>query len=78
MNNDYDTYDAAVVIAENEEQARDIHPGGYGKVDWSEEDKYTSWAYKREDVEVTFLGVFGQTNEQVPENMTVLASFNAG
>lgn len=28
INNEYDTFDSAVVIAENEEEARKIHPSG--------------------------------------------------
>ena len=31
-NNDYDTFDSMIVVAENEEQARMIHPDDY---DWS-------------------------------------------
>ena len=37
VNTEYDTYDSAVVVAENEEDARRIHPDGTG-AKWSGED----------------------------------------
>ena len=38
VNKNYDTYDSAVVIAEDEEQARNIHPASLKPYYW-EEDK---------------------------------------
>ena len=46
VNNNYDTYDSAVVVADTEEVARKIHP--YHGLDWNgKTDKYGEWACKR-------------------------------
>ncbi len=37
QNNDYDTYDSAVVSAEDEEDARSMHPGWTTDKEWREE-----------------------------------------
>ena len=66
VNNNYDTYDAAVVIAAGEEFARDMHPSGYSR-------EYTDDWTTPENVKVEYLG---ETNEK--EARIVLASFNAG
>ena len=62
----YDTYDSAVVCAENEDSAKTIHPSGGTWYDdtWCPQGK----------VEVLFLG------DAIPESSSgvVLASFNAG
>lgn len=66
VNNDYDTYSDAVVVATDAETARRIHPGGeYG-------DLYT-WAAP-EDVTVELLGV---AMGDAPAGV-VVASFHAG
>lgn len=64
-NNDYDTFDSAIVAAENEEDARNIAVGSVGK--------YGSWV-KPEDVEVELIGVA----KKGIEAGVILASFNAG
>jgi len=66
----YDTYDSAVVIAENEEEAKSIHPNGYDKVE--EEGDYT-WCGK-EFVKVEYLG---EAKEGSTKGV-ICASFNAG
>ena len=82
QNDDYDTYDAAVVTAESEEEAAKIIPGG-GLCKWNDEGKmanaygspylYGSWAHDLSEVKVEYLG------EAVDSVATiVLASFNAG
>lgn len=69
VNNGYDTYNAAVVSAYDEEDAKTIHPNG-----WETVDQYSSdaWVDRLEDILVKYLG---ETNE---ERGVVLASFNAG
>jgi hypothetical protein len=71
VNQGYDTYDAAVVAAENEENAKLIHPNG-GPWDGKRE-YYGSWC-AAEDVKVDFIGV------AIPETDSgvISASFNAG
>ena len=68
--NDYDTYDSAVVAAETEQVARNIHPSGYQedwKTSWGR-----SWASIPENVKVEYLG------EGSGEERIICASFNAG
>lgn len=80
INNEYDTYDSAIVAAENEDIARMIYPGGrykdsktkigwhpYAEVEWvkfSEIDK----------IKVEFVGE-AKINQK---RGVILASFNAG
>jgi len=71
VNNGYDTYDsAAVVAAETEEEARNTLPCGNN---WNEARRFGGWASKPSDVTVEYLGV---TDRDV--SGVVLASFNAG
>lgn len=70
VNNDYDTYDSAVVAAYSEEEARTIHPSAYYK--WGE--YYSGWALEPSQVMVEYLG---QAKEGTTSGV-VLASFNAG
>ena len=74
-NCNYDTYDAAIVCAENEAAARVIHPSG------DEEDlpstwatKYSDWCRTIDDVTVELIGIAAPGISQG----VVLASFNAG
>ena len=84
VNNDYDTYDSAVVCAESEQKAKEIDPSGHrvakdGK--WyfqyangqEAEDDHSSWA-AIENVKVRKIG----KAEKDIELGLVLASFNAG
>jgi len=75
-NNDYDTYDSAVVCAENEEEARKIHPSEYAEDKWWEKpkDPYSPWATKLENVDVKYIG---EATEGVEPGI-IIASFNAG
>lgn len=69
VNNDYDTFDSAVVSAETPDDARQMHPRG-----WTESDFHThNWA-EPSQVEVELIG------EAVPgaERGVIVASFNAG
>ena len=69
---DYDEYNAAVVFAENEEQARKIHPDG--TIDFDNKEHHRGTWCKSKNVKVMLLG-------QALPNQTsgvILASFNAG
>lgn len=65
VNNDYDTYDSAVVVAANEEEARNIHPSwGWGS---------GCWAKSPDQVKVEFIGT-----TKLKSGTVVCSSFNAG
>lgn len=71
----YDEYDSAVVIAEDDEKARHIHPGGYGKFEngeWSMGGY--AWAMPQ-SLEVTLIA---KAVPDLPNQGVILASFNAG
>jgi hypothetical protein len=70
-NNNYDTFDSAIVAAESEDEARNTHPSG-GNIE--EEGDYNAWATKAADVTVKYIG------EAAPEiaKGVICASFNAG
>lgn len=75
INDDYDTYDSAVVAAESEDDARTIHPDkeivDWVKLDWWSEN---SWL-KYSDIDKITVELIGTTDR---ERGVVLASFNAG
>lgn len=71
-NDDYDTYDSAVVCAPDEETARNMNPAGGGPMDWK--DRNWGWCNKPESVEVEYLGEAAETVKQG----IVCASYNAG
>ena len=64
-NNDYDTYDSAIVCAEDEEEARNTDLGSVGQ--------YGTWV-EPEDVHVEEIGI---ANDDVEKGI-ILASYNAG
>ncbi len=70
--NDYDTFDSAVVAADSEDEARNLHPRGAVITDWT--DASMDWATRPEQVVVKYLG------EAAPGVVrgVVCASFNAG
>jgi hypothetical protein len=70
VNNNYDTYDSAVVIAENEEEAVNLGPDKYVE----DGNRWCTWAHHRSDVKVELIG----TALPGAEKRKVLASFNAG
>lgn len=82
VNDDYDTFDSAVVAAPDEETARDMDPGTFypeprsdGMMDWSKaEHPSTSWAHSREQVNVEYIGEAKEGTKQG----VICASFNAG
>ena len=73
----YDTYDSAVVVAENEDDTRKIHPDGYTKdvSKWSGSPSSRTWATDPSKVSVEYIG---EACESITEEMVVVASFNAG
>lgn len=73
QNNDYDTYDSAVVAAPDEEIAKQMNPGtGKPMADWKKGNY--SWCGGPEDVTARYLGEASGDVEQG----VVCASFNAG
>jgi len=75
QNNDYDTYDSAVVIAENEDQARNINPDKDNDLfikDWS--NMCWTWCNGPKHVTVEYIGEAKEGSEVG----IVCASFNAG
>ncbi len=70
-NNNYDTYDSAVVIAESEDKAKIMHPSG--KMDWDGKSAYYSWA----DSSNVAVKLIGNANDD-EESAIICASFNAG
>ena len=86
-NNDYDTYDSAVVAAETEIEAQLTHPGAYPEYhffengiamrEWNGErelDPFPCWASELKNVKVEYLGEAHSTLQAG----VVCASFNAG
>lgn len=72
-NRDYDTYDSAVVVAENERIAKQMHPETaelYKRPGMFDRDTWASPEY----VEVEYLGKADNINER----KVICASFNAG
>jgi hypothetical protein len=71
-NNDYDTYDCAVVAAENEEIAKEINPSDGLPMVWGK--TYSSWCKSADFVSVEYLGEAKDGTEQG----VICASFNPG
>jgi hypothetical protein len=69
-NNEYDTYDSAVVAAEDEESAKQINIDEYSS--WGS--KSSSWCSSPDKVNVKYLG---EAAEGILSGI-ILASFNAG
>ena len=87
-NNDFDTYDSCVVVANNEEEARVIYPGNDDRLWDNEKNDWYSicfdgtrsyWGKDRwaepKDVTVEYIGE-ADSHYQKPE--VILASYNAG
>lgn len=75
-NTGYDTYDAAIVSAPDEEAARRMSPRyGEDEFDFTRATNalYADWATKPKRVKVEYLGTY---HKEVSE--LILASFNAG
>ena len=77
-NDEYDTYDSAVVVADSAEEAVNIHPDDGGDEAVARRSDYwrcSVWASKPENVTAKFIGV---ADEELEGGTVVLASFNAG
>jgi hypothetical protein len=86
VNNDWDTYDSAVVAARDEDDAKHINPDGYMEEGWWKNDdqpyEFTSWSKPRaflgwchpEDVKVEYIG---KASPDIARGV-VCSSFNAG
>lgn len=76
VNDDYDTWDSAIVCAENEDEARKIHPRNYmyGEKWWTKGNRYDGWASRLEDVDVLLIG---EAHPSIKKGV-VLSSYNAG
>ena len=85
--NDYDTYSDAIVCAENEEEAKKIHPDGdydyndkwdgegeYAEGDYLKRDGYLGSWVKKEYVKVEYIGVAKEDLEKG----VICASYHAG
>lgn len=73
VNEQYDTYDCAVVAAPTAEYAKTIHPGGNpakGNPDWG-----YSWAPESSDVKAVLIG---EAVDGTEAGTVLCASFNAG
>jgi len=71
QNGRYDTYDSCVVCAENEADAKTIHPSGYPFV---EGNPSSSWAINSDSISCEEIG---EANENQQRGV-IIASFNAG
>jgi hypothetical protein len=77
VNDDYDTYDSAVVCADNEEEARGMNPSGGQEVtdnkDIDGTPYFSAWCFLK-DVKAEYLGEAKEGSEKG----VICASFNAG
>lgn len=73
VNNDWDTYDSAIVVAETEEEAKSIHPRGDNEITTNGKDPYSPWC-KLDDVKVEYLGI---AKDELKKGV-IIGSFNAG
>lgn len=73
VNTDYDTYGAAVVAAETEEDAREIHPDRSNRpsVDWKEWD---GWVMDKSHIVCTLIGIATPGTKRG----VICASYHAG
>ena len=68
----YDTYESAVVVAPDEETARQMNPEDGEQMEWGAE--YGTWCNRPEDVTVRYLGEAADDAEYG----ILCASFHAG
>jgi hypothetical protein len=71
VNNDWDTFDSAIVAAKNEDEAKSLHPNGVDTVGDTDNNGY--WC-NLSDVKVELIG----TTKLYKTARVILASFNAG
>lgn len=77
VNNNYDTYDSAIVVAPDDKVAQRMSPGGDGepmtRKEWAY--RHNCWASSPSEVTVKYVGV---ADAQYDKPAVLLASFNAG
>ena len=71
QNNDWDTYDSCVVVANSPEEARWIRPDGSS---WGGDLRHRGWAFSPDKVTVSLIGT--AIDQEI--GSVVIASFNAG
>lgn len=79
VNSGWDTYDSAVVAAETEEDARNIHPSDnevYKRPATIWDRRFSDWAFSPEQVVVEMIGT--AEPGKYPAPCVIVASFNAG
>lgn len=91
LNNGYDTYDSAIVCAENEDEAKKIHPSehvkGFKDEEWfykrddgteyeTENGDYSSWVQVSQ-INSIIVKYLGEADKDLDKGV-ILASFNAG
>jgi hypothetical protein len=75
VNNNYGTYDSAIVVADNEEDARMMSPSDIGDIYYDfTRNIITAWACKFEQVHCEYIG---EAKNGMKKGV-VVASFNAG
>jgi regulator of replication initiation timing len=77
-NDGYDTFDSAVVAAETEEDAKQIHPASYDSLISSDQhwqDWWSCWAKTPDEVSARCIG---DAVEGIAAGEIICASFNAG
>lgn len=77
INNGFNTYDSAIVMASNEKQAKNINPRDLGDnifIDWNNWRHTSDWVTKKEDVQVEYIG---KAKKGLKVGV-IVASFNAG
>tara|TARA_R100000935_G_C2742150_1_gene126288 strand:- start:272 stop:550 length:279 start_codon:yes stop_codon:yes gene_type:complete len=73
INEGYDTYDSAVVVANSAEEAQKIHPNGKS----GDFNLYSTWVARPELVELIYLGeVVGEPDNDIYPGAIICASFN--
>ena len=71
-NNDWDTYDSAVVAAETEDDAKSTYPN---ELQWpTKENSWDEWASSPDNVKCQYLG----EAKDGTDTGVILASYNAG
>jgi hypothetical protein len=73
-NDNYDTYDSAVVCDENEDDAIQIHPDGNIYPKW-DKSMFKSWASCPENVSCEYIG---KADKNIKAGSVVISSYNAG
>ncbi len=75
LNNGYDTYDSAVVVANSAAEAQKIHPCDAS----GDFDMYDNWVSRPSLVKVKYLGeVVGELDSDTYPGAIICSSYNAG